>query len=298
MVGHGVVTDFELGLRGTTVVVAGAGGGGIGTAVCTMLATAGVTVLALDVDADRLAITERAFAGSEHQLRTAVVDVRDARAVSGAIDGATDLDPLHGLVHVVGGMTSDQWTPIATMTPETFAAVTDLNLQTAFITTQAVGARLLAQGRGGSIVHIASVSGLSAMPFGAPYAAAKAGLLALTRTAALEFAIAGVRVNAVAAGTVRTPKTERTRKAPAGADVDTPAERAAIPLGRRGTPDDIAGAVVFLLSEVARFITGQTLVVDGGSSVLPSFLDADGLPVFVQDDALRARLLQPRETRP
>jgi len=291
------VTDFELGLRGTAIVVAGAGGGGIGTAVCAMLAIAGVTVLALDVDVDRLAITERAFAGMEQQLRPAVVDVRDASAVADAmadaIDGATDLGPFRGLVHVVGGMALDQWAPIATMAPETFAAVTELNLQTAFITTQAVGTRLLAQGRGGSIVHIASVSGLAAMPFGAPYAAAKAGVLALTRTAALEFGAAGVRVNAVAPGTVRTAKTER-----AGAGVDTPAEQAAIPLRRRGTPDDIAGAALFLLSDLAGFVTGQTLVVDGGSSVLPSFLDADGLPVFVHDDAWRARLLQPRDALP
>lgn len=285
--------DFELGLRGTAIVVAGAGGGGIGTAVCAMLATAGVTVLALDVDADRLAITERSFEGMEQQFRPAVVDVRDATAVADAIDGAIDLGPLRGLVHVVGGMAPDQWAPIATMTPETFAAVTELNLQTAFITTQAVGTRLLAQGRGGSIVHIASVSGLAAMPFGAPYAAAKAGVLALTRTAALEFGAAGVRVNAVAPGTVRTAKTER-----AGAGVDTPAEQAAIPLRRRGTPDDIAGAALFLLSDLAGFVTGQTLVVDGGSSVLPSFLDADGLPVFVHDGAWRARLLQPRDERP
>ena len=287
------MTDFELGLSGAAVVVAGAGGGGIGTAVCTMLATAGVTVLALDVDADRLAITERAFERMDRQLRTAVVDVRDAAGVADAIDGAIDLGPLRGLVHVVGGMAPDQWAPIATMTPETFAAVTELNLQTAFITTQAVGTRLLAQGRGGSIVHIASVSGLAAMPFGAPYAAAKAGVLALTRTAALEFGAAGVRVNAVAPGTVRTAKTER-----AGAGVDTAAEQAAIPLRRRGTPDDIAGAALFLLSDLAGFVTGQTLVVDGGSSVLPSFLDADGLPVFVHDDALRARLLQPRDALP
>jgi 3-oxoacyl-[acyl-carrier protein] reductase len=202
-------------------------------------------------------------------------------------------------------MRPSQWAPIATMPPATFADVMELNLQSAFVTTQAVAARLVAQGSGGSIVHIASISGQSAMPFGAPYAAAKAGMLALVRTAALELGGAGVRVNAVAAGTVSTAKT-RAHNAPAET---SPAERhlaesqfperhsaegTAIPLGRRGQPGDIAGAVLYLLSDLAGFVTGHTLVVDGGSSARPSYLDADNLPVFVDDPQLRARLLGDR----
>ena len=91
--------------------------------------------------------------------------------------------------------------------------------------------------------------------------------------------------SAVAPGTIRASGT------------DSAEERLAIPLRRRGTPDDVAGAVLYLLSDVAGFVTGHTLVVDGGSSVRPSFLDADDLPVFVHDADVRARLLQPREVR-
>ena len=223
-----------------------------------------------------------------------LADATDAHAIDGAL--TTDertRPPLRGLVHVVGGMSTAQWSPVTDLAPETFAAVVELNLQSAFVATQAVARRLVDQGSGGSIVHIASISALAAMPFGAPYAAAKAGLLSLVRTAAVELGAAGVRVNAVAPGTVRTAKTERS-----GVSVDSPEEQSAVPLGRRGTPDDVAGVALFLLSDFAGFVTGQTLVVDGGSSVRPSFLDADDLPVFVHDAALRARLLQPRDARP
>ena len=155
------------------------------------------------------------------------------------------------------------------------------------MTTQAVARRLVAAGSGGSIVVISSISGTQAMPFGAPYAAAKAGILALVRTAALELGPQGVRVNAVAPGTIRTAHSER-----GTLTVDSPEEQLAIPLRRRGAPADIAGAVLYLMSDLASFVTGHTLVVDGGSSARPSFLDADNVPVFVRDAELRAALLQ------
>jgi NAD(P)-dependent dehydrogenase (short-subunit alcohol dehydrogenase family) len=285
---------FELGVGDTTVVVVGAGGGGIGTAVSSLLVDAGATVLGIDVDAERLAVTTDALGSAATRFHGVLADATDARAIDAAL--TTDeraRPPLRGLVHVVGGMSTAQWSPVTDLAPETFAAVVDLNLQSAFVTTQAVARRLVDQGSGGSIVHIASISALAAMPFGAPYAAAKAGLLALVRTAAVELGPAGVRVNAVAPGTVRTAKTER-----GGVSIDSPEEQSAVPLRRRGTPDDVAGATLFLLSDFAGFVTGHTLVVDGGSSVRPSFLDADDLPVFVHDADLRARLLQPRDARP
>jgi 3-oxoacyl-[acyl-carrier protein] reductase len=276
-----------LSLADRRVVVAGAGGGGIGTAIARILAEAGASVAAVDVDAAKLPEVEAALAhtAGSHLMLTA--DLQDPVQVDRVVEDATKSGPpLYGLVQVAGGQFADQWGPIALTEPSVAADVVRLNFTAAMLTARAVHRRLADAGNGGSIVAIASVAGLLSMPYGFAYSASKAALMSFVRTAAVEWGPEHIRVNAVAPGTIRTPKAEAgLPPAP-----DTPAEKAAIPLGRRGQSDDIAKAVLFFLSDLAEWVTGQTLAVDGGNSIRPSFLDDQNLPVFVHEPAVRDKI--------
>jgi NAD(P)-dependent dehydrogenase (short-subunit alcohol dehydrogenase family) len=279
--------DVGYGFDGRVVIVVGAGGGGIGTAVSRRLAAAGAVVAAVDVDGERLAAARDVLAADDRH-RCFVVDARDRAAVVDLVAEAATLGSVRGLVHIAGGFRLHQWAPLTQLDDPEFDAVVALNFGSAVTTTKAVGAHLVRQGTGGSIVHIATTAALQGMPFGAAYASSKAALLTFMRTAAIEWGSLGIRVNAVAPGTIVTPRNPDDVDA-VGADAAR-ADAATIPLRRRGTADEIASGVVFLLSDLASYVTGQVLAVDGGSSIRPGFLDADDIPVFVHDDELRARL--------
>ncbi len=264
------------------MVVVGAGGGGIGTGIAVAIAAAGARVVAVDRDAERLELAVEAVRGAG-ELTPEQCDAGGG-AASGAVIERAAAGPgrLSGLVNVVGGLPLERWRALLDDDDENFDALLEINLRIALRSSRAFARALVASGDEGSLVQIASIAALEAMPFGAGYAASKAALLSLTRTMALEWGGLGIRVNAVAPGSIQVPRNQ------AGEDVER--DRRAIPLGRRGRPEDIAGAVLFLLSDLSRWITGQVLAVDGGASVKPSYLDDDGLPVFVRDEALRRRL--------
>ncbi len=277
------MSEDLLGLRDRCVVVVGAGGGGIGTAICVALAGAGARVVAVDRDAARLDDARAAALARGRACTTVVADAGERAQVEAMMARVRETGaPLFGLVNVVGGLPRERFEPLLRYSEETLDSLLGANLRCAFLTSQAAARELERQGSGGSIVQIASIAALQGMPFGAGYAAAKAALLSLTRTMALEWGALGIRVNAVAPGTIRVPRNR-------GGD-DAERDRVVLPLGRRGTPEDIAGAVLFLLSDLAEWVTGQVLAVDGGASIKPSYLDASGLPVFVDDPELRERL--------
>jgi NAD(P)-dependent dehydrogenase (short-subunit alcohol dehydrogenase family) len=189
-------------------------------------------------------------------------DVRDADAVGAAFAAAAD--HLGGLSVVVNNAGVGSIKALDEYTPSEVDLLVGVNLVGVFNCLRA-SVPLLRAGGGGAVVNVASASGLRPTRGEAPYAAAKAGVVALTMSAALEYGPAGVRVNCVSPGFIRTPMTEFAFTNPEWID---PLE-ARTPLGRAGTAEEVADAIVFLASDRARYVTGHNLVVDGGS-LLPS----------------------------
>ena len=273
------------GLEGRSIIVMGAGGGGIGTAISRHLGAAGASIVAADIDAEKLALCtdQLAAAGIDHI--GVLADGRDRAQVASVVDRACELAPLRGSVQVAGGMWPPQWAPFASDDPA-FDDVMALNFGSTVNMVRAVGRRLVEQGQGGSLVNIATTSALNGMPYGSAYAAAKAAVLSLTRSLAIEWGSRDIRVNAVAPGSIATPKSASTRK-PGDTDRD---DVNVIPMRRRGTSDDIAQGVLFMMSDLSSYVTGQVLCIDGGTSVRPTYNDVEELPVFVHNEELRARL--------
>jgi NAD(P)-dependent dehydrogenase (short-subunit alcohol dehydrogenase family) len=250
---------LELGLTGKRALVLGAGRG-IGRTCVLGLCSAGARVACFDSDPERgRAVAEEARAAGAETL-SLHGDARRRRDVEEAV-GAT-VDGLGGIDVAIDVIGEARWGRALELTDADWGDSFDLVLRHVFYLAQASGRQMVTQGSGGAIVSIASVSGLFAAPLHAAYGAAKAGLIALTRTLAIELAAARIRVNTVAPGAILTPRL---------LDMTTPERRAesaaSIPLGRLGEPEEVAKAVVFLASDLASYVTGQTLVVDGGASV-------------------------------
>jgi NAD(P)-dependent dehydrogenase (short-subunit alcohol dehydrogenase family) len=271
------------GLEDRTIVVSGAGGGGIGTAVCEAVARVGADVIGVDIADNALDPSEKVVTEHGRRFTRILADTCDDTSVRSAVSQAeAAAGDLHGLVCIVGGAVLDDWKPLVGYEASDFERVLHFNLASAWQMSRAVAQSMIERGVAGSLVSLSSISASAASPFHAPYGAAKAALRQLAQTMAVEWGRYGIRVNVIAPGTIKTPR---------ATIVDDPArDRQGIPLGRRGDASEIASASLFLLSDLASYVTGQTLAVDGGATTKLAHLDADGLPIFVSSvDELRKR---------
>lgn len=227
-----------------------AAGQGIGRASALAMAREGAHVVATDID-------EAALAGLDG-LVARRLDVRDAGAIAAVVADAGDLDILFNCAGIVASGTildcdDDQW-----------ALSIDLNLTAMFRVTRAVLPGMLARG-GGSIVNVASVAGsIVGVPNRFAYGASKAGVIGLTKAIAADFVTQGIRCNAIAPGTVESPSLRDRMKATGDEEAARRMFTARQPMGRLGTPEEIAALVVYLASDESAFTTGHVHVVDGG----------------------------------
>jgi 3-oxoacyl-[acyl-carrier protein] reductase len=228
---------------------------GIGRAIARAFAAEGARVVLAARDAAKLAEAVSEIQASGGQAEALALDVADRASVEAGVSGIV---ARHGRIdHLVNnaGVTRDNL--LLRMKDAEWQQVIDTNLTGAFLCTQAVLRPMLKQ-KSGRIVTITSVVGLAGNAGQANYAASKAGLVGFTKSVAREVASRGITVNAIAPGFIETDMTaamtEKAREAVVGA----------IPLGRVGRPEDVAGAALFLVSDAAAYVTGQVLAVDGG----------------------------------
>jgi NAD(P)-dependent dehydrogenase (short-subunit alcohol dehydrogenase family) len=239
-------------LTGKVAVVTG-GGAGIGRGIARGLAAFGATVAIWERNLETAASAAEEVGGLG-----IVTDVRESEEVDAALARTVaELGPVGILVNNAG---ATFFSPILETSENGFDALYRANLKHVIVCSQRVARGMVAVGGGGSIINVTSIEGVRAAPGYAAYAAAKAGVINFTKTAALEFALEGIRVNALAPDITMTEGLASI--APPGAEAQF---GLTVPMGRAGHVDDLAGAAVFLAGDLSRYITGQTIHVDGGT---------------------------------
>ncbi len=249
------------GLRGKVALVTGAASG-VGRATALRLAREGAKVVIVDLDETGLHETDSLIKVEGGEVLTLKVDISSEAEVKGMIESVTET---YGALHIavnnaaiLGGMN-----PLHKVDVSAFDRVLNVNLRGTFLCLKYEIEAMLGQG-GGSIVNVSSIAGLGGQPMLSPYAASKHGVNGLTRTAALEYIKQGIRINAVNPGGIKTAMAAKVGEEMVKSGIPITQTADPHPIGRSAEPEEIASVVVFLASEEASDIVGQTLAVDGG----------------------------------
>lgn len=255
---------MQVDLQGQTALVTG-GAHGIGRAIAERLRANGAAVAIVDVDGDGARTCAAELSTSAQKVLAWTGDVSDARAMTDVVRQVTERCGTIGiLVNNAGINTLRERKPIHEYAREDWDRILQVDLTGVFVTSQAVIPSMLAR-KCGRIVNIASVAGLVPLRLQTGYVAAKAGVINLTRSMALELGPSGILVNCVCPGSTLTRATEALFYTPDGAYTEKAASLLShVPLGRPGTTQEIAHAVTFLVAPEASYVTGAVLTVDGG----------------------------------
>jgi NAD(P)-dependent dehydrogenase (short-subunit alcohol dehydrogenase family) len=247
-----------LDINGRVAIVTG-GGTGIGAATARKLAEHGADVVIAartlkDLEATSAAVEE----STGRRCLVVQTDIKDEQQVIRLVQRSVDeLGRVDILVNNAGGTRRG---PLADLPTKAWDSTFDLNVRAAYFCTREVGQHFLQQ-RSGAIVNISSMAGIHGVQGGAHYSAAKAALQMLTTVTAAEWGRHGIRVNCLAVGGIASPRAEAAWRA---GGLDAATIGAAVPIGRPGTPEEVANAILFFVSDAASYISGQTLAVDGG----------------------------------
>jgi NAD(P)-dependent dehydrogenase (short-subunit alcohol dehydrogenase family) len=238
------------------------GASGIGRAAALLLAREGADVTVVDRAADAAEDTAREITSAGGSAIAAPADVGNEGEVAGAVNTAVDtFGGLDGVVTSAGVFHGGDLKPLGEVELDDFLFVLQVNLAGTFLAIKHAVPHL-AQ-RGGAVVTIASTAALKGHGYGSGYTASKGGVAALTRLAAVQYGPQGVRVNCVCPGGVDTPMTAGTWRTPEARE----RIRRIVPLQRVAEPEEIASVAAFLLSDGAAHLTGQTIAVDGGTTI-------------------------------